>query len=133
MTGCGESKDPRFPVRGQVTMGGQPVADATIIFESKELGVSQSATTDAEGKYDFATYNSTGLPPGSYKVTVSSGRFLKPGEETLLVSADKKGAALAPKKPVGAIPDKYSKVESSGLSAEVKAGENRSFDFDLKP
>ena len=107
-------------------------AGATVAFDSKGAGAAQTATTDDDGRYEFVAYNAVGLPAGSYKVTVSAGRFMSPGEE--IPKIDAKGPiTTAPKKPSTAIPDKYAKAETSGLTAEVKAGENGPFDFDLKP
>ncbi len=130
--GCGPKEVPRGPVRGRVTLNNQPVPGATIVFESKALGVAQTATLDADGRYEFASYGASGLPAGSYKVSVSAGRFMQPGEEIPFVAPKAKGAAPEPKKTV-AIPDKYAKAETSGLTADVKAGDNPVFDFDLKP
>lgn len=133
--GCGGSKEqPRGPVKGRITAGGRPLAGVTVVFDSKVLGVSQTATTDDDGKYEFAAYNAAGLPAGSYKVGISSGRFLAPGEEGLPKVDVSKGAVAPPKKaPPAVVPEKYLKAESSGLTAEVKAGANDPFDFDLKP
>jgi hypothetical protein len=133
LAGCGGTKElPRGPVKGRVTMGNQPVAGATVTFESKGVGVAQTASTDDSGNYEFESYNATGLPAGSYKVTVSSGRFMQPGEEIPRIDPTKKPAA-PPKPKTTTIPDKYAKAETSGLSAEVKAGQNEPFNFDLKP
>ncbi len=134
VAGCGGSKEQaRGPVKGRVTLGGKALAGVTVVYESKALGVSQTATTDDDGKYEFAAYNAAGLPAGSYKVSVSSGKFLAPGEEVLKIEVSK-GPVTAPKKAAPtAVPDKYAKPESSGLTAEVNAGDNPPFDFDLKP
>jgi hypothetical protein len=132
LAGCNVAKEPpRVPVKGRVTMGGKPVAGATVVFENKAAAIAQTATTDEDGKYEFITYNSAGLPAASYKVAVSSGRFMLPGEEIPKVDVSK--ASPVPSKPKQAIPDKYAKVETSGLSADVKSGDNPSFDFELKP
>ncbi|MDY3555717.1 carboxypeptidase-like regulatory domain-containing protein [Gemmata sp. JC717] len=135
LVGCSGSKEvPRGPVKGRVTLSGKPLAGATIVFENKALGVAQSTTLDDDGKYEFMTYAAAGLPAGSYKVTISSGRFMQPGEEIPKFGPGTKvGATPPPKKAPTSIPDKYAKIESSGLSADVKAGDNQPFDFDLKP
>jgi hypothetical protein len=131
--GCGGSKDlPRGPVRGRVTLNGKPVAGATIVFESKGVGVAQTATLDSDGRYEFASYGASGLPASLYKVSVSAGRFMQPGEEIPMVAPAAKGAPAPEKKVSVAIPDKYAKADTSGLTADVKAGDNQAFDFDLK-
>ncbi len=50
-----------------VDAAGAPVADATIQLTSEEQGFSRSMTTSSSGGFRF-----TALPPGSYRVTVSS-------------------------------------------------------------
>lgn len=132
LAGCGTKELPRGPVRGRITIGGQPVAGATVTFESKSVGVAQTATTNDDGRYEFESYNAAGLPAGSYKVSVSTGRFMQPGEEIPRLDPSKKITA-PPKPKTTTMPDKYAKGESSGLIADVNAGQNSPFDFDLKP
>jgi hypothetical protein len=56
---------------------------------------------------------------------------MQPGEEVPRIDPSKKPGAA---KPTGTtIPDRYAKAESSGLSAEVNAGRNDPFNFELKP
>lgn len=134
LAGCGGSKEAaRGVVRGQVTLYGKPLSGAIIVFENKAVGVNQSATLDDDGRYEFITYDAAGLPAGSYKVTISAGRFMKPGEEIPKLTPGPKVVTPVAKKPDAIIPDKYAKAESSGLSADVKAGDNPPFDFHLKP
>ncbi len=134
LAGCsGASELPRGTVRGRVTLAGKPLAGATVVFENRAVGVAQSATLDDDGRYEFLNYAAGGLPAASYKVTVSSGRSMLPGEEIPRLSPVAKGPVTPPKRAPTAVPDKYAKAESSGLSAEVKAGDNPPFDFDLKP
>lgn len=134
VAGCGGADErPRGTARGRVTLGGNPLSGATIVFENKAVGVAQSATLDGDGKYEFVTYADAGLPAANYKVTVSSGRFMLPGEEVPRLAPVGKGPVAPPPKKPAAVPDKYAKAESSGLSADVKAGNNPPFDFDLKP
>lgn len=130
VVGCGDGDSvPRAPVKGQITTGGAPVSGATVVFENEALGVAQTATTDAQGNYEFRTFEAEGLPLGTYQVAVTSGRFMQPGEETKFVDVTKAPAAA----PAGTtVPEQYAKAESSGLTAEVKEG-NAPFNFDLKP
>ena len=132
--GCGGSDaTPRGTVRGHVTINGKPLlSGATVVYENKTIGVSQTAALDDSGKYEFATHDSVGLPPATYSVTISAGRFMKPGEEIPKVNLAPKGSAPAVPPKKAEIPPKFSKAETSGLTAEVKAGDNAPFDFDLK-
>ncbi len=133
LVGCGGTTPlPRGTAQGRVTLNGKPLTGATVVFESKAVGVCQSAALDDDGRYEFVAYNAAGLPAARYKVTVSGGRFMKPGEEIPRVTPAAKGVPLAARKPDAVVPDKYTKAESSGLSADVNAGDNPPFDFDLK-
>ena len=134
MFGCGSNESQRGTVRGRVTLGGQAVAAATMSFVNKGVGVSQTATTDDDGKYEFVSYRDSGLPAAMYKVTVTRGRFMKPGEEIPQIDVAKKVAQPAPAAPkeTTTIPNKYAKLESSGLPADVQPGSNPPFDYDLK-
>jgi hypothetical protein len=127
--GCDSQGPPRGSVKGRVTYEGRPLAGVTVVYESAELGVSQTAATDDDGRYAFSAYNAAGLPVGSYKVAVTPGQFLKPGEEIpFAVPVDGKAA---PKKTPPSFPVRYTKAATSGFFAEVKAGDNHPFDFDL--
>jgi len=57
LVGCGggvPSDQPNLaPVKGVVTLDGEPVADANVIFSPKEGGGSSTATTDAQGNYEL--------------------------------------------------------------------------------
>ena len=130
--GCGSDATPRGTARGTVTLNGKPLVGATVVYENKAIGVSQSATLDDAGKYEFATYDAVGLPPANYGVTIIAGRFMKPGEEIPKVAPAAKGATPAAPPKKAEVPLKFSKPETSGLTADVKAGDNPHFDFDLK-
>lgn len=68
---------PTFPVKGQLSVDGKPVADVAIACESvqgpdvKNPSVS-SARTAADGTFAFSTYREgDGLPEGEYALTFS--------------------------------------------------------------
>ncbi|HEV7281496.1 MAG TPA: carboxypeptidase-like regulatory domain-containing protein [Pirellulaceae bacterium] len=130
LVGCGgPSGPPRGIVRGQVTLDGKPLPNATVMFRNDAIGVAQSAMTGADGKYEFIAYEQTGLPAASYKVTVSSARFMQPGEETKIVDVTQ---SLPNQPPPANVPAIYTDAATSGLSADVNQGNNPPFDFDLK-
>lgn len=114
--GCGESDD--IPdlgrVTGKVTLGGQPVAKATVQFLPKG-GRPSVGITDANGLYELGyVRNSKGAVLGLHTVRIST--YQKADEDS--------GEPAAPE----TIPAKYNL--SSTLSHEVKAGKNE-FNFDL--
>jgi hypothetical protein len=67
--GCGSKL---VKVEGTVTLDGQPVQGATVIFFSESGGPQANGLTDDDGKFKLTTFNTgDGAIPGSYKVTVS--------------------------------------------------------------
>ena len=132
ISGCSPARNelPRGTVKGRVTMSGKAVPDAMITFQNDAISVAQGASTDSDGKYEFITYDKAGLPAASYKVTVNAGKFLQEGESVYNISG---GGAPAARKTSAAVPAKYAAVDTSGLSADVKEGDNPPFDFDLEP
>ena len=104
LTGCGS----RLPlVEGTVTLDGDPVPDARIVFESPGAATA-TAKTDEDGHFTVVTASEQGMAEGSYKVTVS---------------AYKKGEGGYPT-PNLATPKKYNSTETSGLTADIVAGKN---------
>lgn len=117
LAGCG-GKAAVAKVSGKVTVGGQPVTGAMINFVSSETGVAASDGLDASGAYDIPS----GLKPGTYKV------FVVPAS-----SADQPPMpGKPPPKPAESkVPPKYRSDATSGLTAELKEGDNPNKDFAL--
>ena len=65
--GCGNSSG-RYPVSGDVTLKGQPLASGAIIFEGADG--SRGGATIEDGKYSVPTEQ--GLLPGTYTVRLSA-------------------------------------------------------------
>ena len=117
LAGCG-GKGPIAKVSGKVTVGGQPVTGAMINFISPETGVAASNNLDASGAYSIQM----GLKPGTYKVfvvpTSSADQPPMPGKPPPKASESK-------------VPLKYRSDATSGLTAELKEGDNPNKDFAL--
>ncbi|MEW4565319.1 carboxypeptidase-like regulatory domain-containing protein [Bremerella sp. JC770] len=109
--GCGDGNKLK-PVSGVVTMDGDPLEAATVVFVPIEGGRGNAvATTDQQGRYELSYINDKGTEPGTYKVIVTKPRQTKRGE-------------------VETLPSQYN--SASDVTAEIKAnGENR-FDFNLE-
>jgi hypothetical protein len=67
--GCG-SGFKTVPVSGQVTLDGQAVADAGVLFVPVEKGPTARAVTDSQGRYKLKTNELNGAAPGKYQVAV---------------------------------------------------------------
>lgn len=73
-----EKKLKLTPVSGKVTLDGEPVAGAKVVFLPRKLFVEQAlphppsaAITDEQGVYHLQTDKTDGAPPGEYLVLVS--------------------------------------------------------------
>jgi hypothetical protein len=133
-------------VTGVVTLDGQPVDGATVSFSPKSEGaVAAAGITDASGRFSLSTTSGEGAAPGSYAVVItkagsgtgkawedprSRGGNLSPEDEKAVIA----GATGQPGQPEdgGRIPKKYTSADTSGFTAEVKAGEKNEFTFDMR-
>jgi hypothetical protein len=73
--GCGDSgRIPVYPVRGKVTLDGQPAVGAYVIFhpttkDEKKIGLKPRGVTNDDGEFVLRTYESgDGAPEGDYQV-----------------------------------------------------------------
>jgi hypothetical protein len=122
--GCGGGGPETASVEGVVRLDGKPLTSGMVTFFPK-AGRSASGLIQADGTFVIGTYkNSDGALAGPYKVTVTPG-----GQVTAMPDFDSdrpnRSAVTSP------IPVKYSNPEGSGLTFEVKAGEDNHAEFDL--
>ncbi len=149
LVGCGANEPDVHYVEGVVTMGGNPLADATVIFSPAEGSQGRPATgkTDAAGVYKLtdmqATYADRGAAAGEYQVSINkaSEDQIEAGQgeggEAIDDDAEEQGAEMAPDKVIGGlkslVPAKYTRPDTSELTATVQAGRNEGVNFDLSP
>jgi hypothetical protein len=114
LAGCGGPEHPDVGrVSGVVTLDGQPLAEATVMFQPT-TGRASIATTDSAGKYSLTYLDGVpGAILGPHKVII---RTEIPGEDGQPPIAKEK------------LPTKYHDLTE--LTAEVKPGTN-TFDFPL--
>lgn len=128
LSGCGEKFS---EVSGTVSLGGKPLeAGVVTFFPEKGLPVAASVQN--------GSYTAVNVPFGPVRVTVTPlqteaevtagpGGPVKPGQEDPTAKQ-----TPAPKKPAGPIiPEKYTSVDTSGLSTKVEQ-EKVTFPIDLK-
>ena len=112
-------------VTGKVTHDGQAVANAVVTFLS-DSGYAAVGKTNDEGVYQISSAEIPGgTKPGSYKIMVS--KVEQTGGKVLTEEDpgyDPKNPQAGGPKTKHLLPEKYSKIGSSGLTADVKAGEN---------
>lgn len=128
--GCGGGSDrpPLYPVEGIVTYNNDPVGNASVVFMPKE-GLVAIGRTDETGKYKLLTQGAEGAMAGDFDVVVNASEQLKEATaEEVEGMSDRERAQLNR----SLIPARYSKRETSQLTATVKEGEGNTFNFDLK-
>lgn len=121
--GCGYRPDlpPTAEVSGTVTLDGQPLSGAMILFvpdaQKGTKGASGVAASDEKGHFEVATAGVKGALVGFHKIRVEARA--KPKNETDTM-------------PPSLIPAKYNNPSTSGLSAEVKKDQKNVVDLALK-
>jgi len=123
--GCNQEGDglPRQPIWGTVTFEGKPLAKGTIQFQPTTAEPVSAGSLIENGRYSVD--RTGGLVPGSYKVLINAGS----GEDTALPKDQQAGKPRSVPKEL--IPVKYN--ARTTLTVQVKPGEDKAFDFDLKP
>ncbi len=138
LTGCGDDGlGKRYPVSGNVTYKGEPVASASISFypivgQGEEQRGASGVVKD--GYYSLSTMGGDdGAFVGEYQVSISARA---PDLSTAKANAQERGGsyrqddvAKAYSKASSAIPRKYESPDA-GLKAKVEAKSN-TFNFDL--
>ena len=116
--GCGGGSGSAGRISGEVTRGGQPLADVSVAF----LGAQAMAAgvTDAAGKFEIRTPT----PPGSYRVAVRE-RLAEVDDPEFADNAQNAAAAESlVLKEGNTVPAKYRSTSTSGLQYEITSGEN---------
>jgi hypothetical protein len=121
LMGCKESGPTVIPVQGAVTLNGQPVEKANVLF-MPDAGQPQAAAgiTDAQGKFSLTTFigpkEYPGALPGAYKIVVTKSNMSGAVADSSGLSIDGMAANIQVE---WIVPEKYSKPDTSGLSANV--------------
>ena len=121
LLGCGQ--DAKLGrVHGTIRLDGKPLTKGTAMFVP-EAGRSAKGAIQSDGTFTLGTFHeSDGALIGRHKVAViayEAGTFDRPAYET----PNQKGKPL--------VPEKYMSPGTSGLTFEVKPGDNRP-EFDLR-
>jgi hypothetical protein len=125
-TGCG-GKDRPVPVRGRVTLDGQPLSKATVQFiPASGQGSVASGLSDADGNFRLSTFKTDdGALPGDYKVTVTvqeipkevaQADVRKANPKVEVMKAQKAGRRKPPNSP---IPQPYREAARTPLREHV--------------
>lgn len=121
LPGCGSGRAPLGRVKGTVTLDGKPLAAGTVTFESAGRRPATGKVVAGEIVAVTTYQEGDGAPVGSHAVAVwssteaASAVIANPGEA-------KVGANYMSGKSL--IPARYNDPSTSGLTAEIKAGDN---------
>jgi hypothetical protein len=132
--GCGGPKLGK--VTGKVTYNGKPVTGGKILFYP-ESGRMALGEIGPDGTYSLTTFKpGDGALVGSHRITIEATK-VGPGSmeppktfEEELKGVAPGGKVLVAGKVEWLVPEKYSRVETSGLTRKVEPGENK-IDLDL--
>ncbi|WP_435020473.1 hypothetical protein TA3x_001848 [Tundrisphaera sp. TA3] len=135
LAGCGPAHPGLAKVAGTVTLDGKPLPRGTIVFEAPD---ERPAIGQIEGGSiaEVTTYEpGDGAPQGRVKVAITanedppaggSAEVANPGDRKKMPANYMSGKSL--------IPGRYNDPGTSGLSAEIKPGENTvRFDLSSRP
>lgn len=129
--GCGR---PMGKVSGKVTKGGVPLPGGSVIYQSADGKVRLTGMIKPED----GTYTILNVPVGHGKFGIDNTRLqeqVRPGMDPIKM-AGKYGPPDLPKpESLGnyvAIDPKYTDPNTSGLTRDIKRGENPGVDFDVK-
>jgi hypothetical protein len=135
IAGCGSGRPPMGKVKGTVNYKGQPVANGAITFEVAGNRPASGKISSGE-IIDVVTFEpNDGVPVGTAKVAVIANSAVAssappagsdPGVGTK-IGADYMGGNAKP-----LIPAKYNNPKTSGLTFEIKKGDNDLGAIDLK-
>ena len=119
--GCGGSDVDLVKVTGTVTMNGEPVADAEVLFKPVAGGRLSHGKTDAEGRYTLEYLpGQRGAIVGAHQVSVST--YVEPDTD----SSDPEKMAGRPE----TIPAEFN--SRTTLEAELEPAGSTVLDFDLE-
>ena len=128
--GCGDDGPTLHPAAGLVTYKGKPLAGAMVTFIPLGTGAIAMGTTNMEGRFEIKTGSLSGVVEGRAGVTVSLSESHETGlkedmtpEDMQQMAIDGKLQAELEKQNTALIPVKYSRADSSGLSVDVKSGQ----------
>jgi hypothetical protein len=119
LVGCGGSEF-GASASGTVTLDGKPVTPGLVTFAPEDpAAVPSVSDLDTSGGFTLTTNKKPGLTPGKYRVSIQAFRppNVAPGERS-----------FEPSEPL--VPEKYLRVNTSGLEFTVEPGEN-TFDIEL--
>ncbi len=114
---------------GTVTLDGEPLEDAVVLFQAGD-GSFSYAQTDDEGYYELQfDSQEMGVTPGTKRVRISMNRRIKGLNSTDEGGPEDRAGGSYPNPPPERVPERYN--TQSELQVEVLPSRKR-YDFDLR-
>ncbi len=139
VTGCGKSVDGytglRGTISGVISRGDEPVpAGCNILFAAASGPYTGNGVTDAAGRFTVGYRVRQGLPAGKYLVQITPPRQQQdyPSVDSPDYVRQMRKLQSEPDPMDAIVPKKYRSVSTSGLTFEVRGGDNVAT-FDLSP
>jgi len=123
--GCnsGPERPPTVPAEGVVTLDGQPVSEAAVIFIADVGSYNASGITDKNGTFKLKAFEEkAGAVPGSYKVEITKTII-----EQTTTKAGESGANVK-----YGVPVKYASMATSDFAIKLSDKGDKEIKFDLK-
>lgn len=137
LVGCEAATGPKFdvvPVRGNVTLNGQPLADAQVSFwfqgTPPEGYIGSGAKTDAQGNYELTTLTQKGTIVGKHKAVVSK-MTMKDGSPLKLAEGIDEQQLIAEGKAVESIPSPYNDPTNTPVAFDVTKDKADGYDIKI--
>ena len=129
LVGCGDGRDPRAPVTGRVTVGGEPINEGYVVFYPLDGRRQAMGAIGEGGVYSLTTYEAgDGAFLGKHRVVIDAEHMVDPGPASLEEEIEATFAVETQLERLA--PVKYADPGTSPLEAEVTAGGNQ-LDFDI--
>ena len=134
LAGCQTSDSGNHPpvlkASGTVLYQGKPVEGADVTFNNTAAKSTGMGKTDSAGRFTLSTFaKNDGVVPGKQLVAIRRVEVIDKTPKDVDVSA---GGKALPPEIRWIVPEKYSNVTQSGLTADVTEGGANDFTFDLK-
>jgi len=134
---CGPAGPEMGRVNGVVTLDGTPVPEGTVQFWPKDGRPARGSITE-DGSFVMTTFDSNdGALVGEHRVTIKATRSIQSGPKIKSTAAEishfsQKGAKrIRATKVDWLVPEKYSDVDTTPLTATVENGSNE-IDFQIE-
>jgi hypothetical protein len=137
LSGCDGANEPKFelvPVRGNVTLNGQPLADAQVSFwfqgTSPKGYTGSGGKTDAQGNFELTTLSQKGTIVGKHKAVVSK-MTMKDGSPLQVAEGMDEQQLIAEGKVVESIPPPFNDPTNTPVAFEVTKDKTDGYDIKI--